>query len=167
MTISTITSSVGFPDKNPLPVWSLTLTEADLVWGRPSAMDVFTGNLPWHGVYPAWYWTISLPFFLDVDDNGETAYSFAAGYDPAHPAALGVDYFGDIQYYSISYGPYMPEIVLHADLTGYAHDGWSRWKFAPFSHDADAVYTPEPATLSLLAAGTALAALMARRRRRA
>ena len=170
MTISAIVSSGGFPDKNPLipPAWSLELDEDDLDWGRPWVMDLFTGNLPWHGVYPAWYWTITLPAALDVDDSGETAYNFTGDYDPLNPSASGVDYFGDIQYYSISYGPYSSEVDLHLeiDLTGHAHNGWSRWRFAPFSHNAEAVYTPEPATLSLLAAGAALAALMARRRRR-
>jgi len=182
LTIKTISSSdpvaVGNPDTNALPDWSLSLTASELLWGRPAEFEDFKGGgLPWHGTYPTLYWPVPLgpadsPFALDVnrhvDDGGEYAYNFTGEFDPAHPEAAGVDAYGDVQYYEITYAPYSPEFALHVDLIGFAHNHtWEAWRFAPFSHDADAAYTPEPATLILLA--TALGALafrgMGRRKR--
>jgi hypothetical protein len=180
-TVSADPVAVGNPDKNPLAPWSKTYTETDLTFGRPASLNVFKGGgLPWHGIYPAWYWTIDLtanapelhfaaggsPVFLDVDDNLEKAYDFTAGFDPPNPAASGVDNYGDVEYYLISYSPYEVGFSLHFDLIGYAHDGWAKWKFAPFSHDAEAVPTPEPATVTLLLIGAAGVGLSALRQRR-
>jgi len=157
LTIETITSTdpiaLGNPDKNPVGPWSLGLDSSDLLWGRPAEFDAFNGNgLPWHGVYPAWYWRIVLPQALDVDDDQETVYNFGEEFDSADPAASGTDAFGDIQYYEMSYTPYHPGMSLDVDLIGFAHNGVEIWRFSPFSHDARAAYVPEPATLVLFAA---------------
>lgn len=188
-TVSTDPVALGNPDKNPLAPWSRTYTESELTFGRPPAVNVFNGGgLPWHGIYPAWYWTIDLeanapglrflsgeppplwPIYFDVDDRGEKAYDFTQGFDPSDPAASGVDRYGDVEYYKITYSPYMVGFSVHFHLIGYAHNTtWDEWRFAPFSHDADA-FAPEPATLTLLilgGAGVGLSALCRCRRQRA
>ncbi len=167
LTIST-TAPSGPPtttDNNPLAPWTLTLEEADLVYGQPPWR---VAGLPPHGVYPAYYWAIDLDQ-LAVADAGETVYDFNENFDPNNPAASGEDEDpgkGDIQYYQISYAPYHPDISLHFDATGIDDGPGQGGAFAPFSHDAEAAFLPEPGTfaLGLLAVAGCAGAFWIRRR---
>lgn len=152
-TVSLDPVAQGNPDNNPLAPWSLTLDDDNLLYGVPDALSYFGGNFPSHGIYAAWHWMIEPPAALDIDGAGEDAYDFTQDFDPLDPSASGVDHHGDIQYYQITYSPYSPDFLIHIDLIGFAHNGWEAWKFAPFSHDCDAAFVPEPATLGLLAIG--------------
>jgi hypothetical protein len=115
------------------------------------------GGFPPHDVYPCPYWKIRLPDLL-VGTAQETVHNYTEGFDPDDP---GDEHTGDIQYYQITYQPYHPEVLVHADVYGVA--GNKYW-IAPFSHDADAAYAPEPATLGLLLAGLAGLAFVKKRR---
>ncbi len=147
VTINTIFNQA---DLNPLPLGTIaTLNIGNLASGdqpdTPDELGYFSGgNFPWHGIYPARFWSVGLPD-LDVLNAGETVQDYI-------PGGSGSD-SGDIQYYEISYSSsHSPGLMLHMDLIGFAHNGWNRWKFAPFSHDVSAS-APEPTTLVLLALG--------------
>ncbi|MCK4375157.1 MAG: choice-of-anchor N protein [Candidatus Brocadiae bacterium] len=169
VTVTTITDNPL--DNNPLAPASLTLTKDDLATGdQPSTPDELSyfQNFPDHGIYPARFWAVDLsqflypdtsPSFLDVENAGETVMDYI-------PGGTGVDQ-GDIQYFEISFSPINFFFALHFDLIGFATNTWTKWKFAPFSHDADAGGIPEPTTAVLLAVGVVgLAARRFRRRRR-
>jgi len=150
-------------DNNPLPLGTIAtldisnLTSGDQP-GEPDVLGYFDGkNFPWHGIYPARFWAVPLAP-LQVVAAGETVYDYI-------PGGTGSD-SGDVQYYEISYSPYSVDFMLHIDLVGYAHNGQSKWVFAPFSHDADAGAVPEPATAALLALGIAGLGIAGRRFRR-
>ena len=116
--------------------------------------------MPPHGVWPAYYWEVSLPDLL-VEASGELVQNWSPDED-------GWD-TGDIQFYDVAYSGF---VHTHYDLAGMAHNGLVVERFAPFSHDAfaigegDGYVIPEPATLCLLGGGLIGLAISRRRRRR-
>jgi len=134
-------------------VETLNLGQDDLKNGLPGMGPNETHTVPPHGAYPTDYWKLDLDN-LEVASAGETVYNYDAQFDPQNP---GEGHSGDLQHYEIEYTPYDPEVLLHIDLGGHLVDEGgqsipsqpSSYRFAPFSHDADAAYTPEPATLTL------------------
>ncbi len=175
ITITTITDNPN--DNNPLAPASLTIDATDLALGGAIGSPNDTSsifdemNFADHGIYPSRFWAVDLsqflfpsgsPYFgsssfLNVENAGETVVDYNPGGTP------GTDQ-GDIQYYQITYSPINPSFRLHFDLIGFATNGWSRWKFAPFSHDAEGFGVPEPTTVALL--GMALLGLGVRRARK-
>jgi len=108
-------------------------------------------DLPPHGVFPAYYWLVSLPDLL-VSTAGETVMDY-------QPGSTGSD-TGDIQAYELSFRGFDH---LHFDLMGTAvTSNKSSLKFAPFSHDAE--HFPVPGALLLGALGLALAGVICRPR---
>lgn len=138
---------------------SMSLAPGDSYWHEGNPDYPGPGVFPPHGVFPCPFWQVPLPD-LQVGSAGEDVYDFGEEFDPADP---GDTKAGDIQYYEIEYSPYHPEVLLHVDVYG-ATDWPSKYWFAPFSHDADAAHTPEPATLGLLLAGLAGLAFVKKRR---
>ncbi len=132
------------------------LLPGDLQFGSPDYPG--NGAFPPHDVYPCSFWQIVLPD-LQLDSAAEDVYDFTQDFDPDDPG--DAEHTGDIQYYEISYVPYDPEVLIHIDAFGLAG---GRYWVAPFSHDADAGYTPEPATMGLLLAGLAGLGFVKRRR---
>jgi hypothetical protein len=154
VTLHAITDHVG--DNNPLHSFpDVTLTSADVQYGTPSEAGYFNDkNFPSHGLYPAYFWAVSLPI-LQVDPvmgANETVYDFSGNFDLGPPVVADGTDSGDIQYFQITYSPYAPEFKLHMDAIGEAHNGHVEWVFAPFSHDAETAI-PEPGTTALLATG--------------
>ncbi len=125
-------------------------------FGTPLLPLAYPGDtpkeVPLHGIFPTAYWAVSLPDLM-VEDAGETVFNY-------NPGETGTD-TGDIQSYQVKYSGLF---WIHFDLGGVAHNGHLKTTFAPFSHDADAVLIPEPATLALL--GSGLAGMVFFRRRR-
>ena len=161
--IQSTTSTRGLgPDLNPvsldkiLTVANLTSVDqnGDPMPGMPDDYGVYAGNFPGHDTYPAYFWAVGLSDLL-IELWQEDVYDFGPSFDLTNPPSTAPD-VGDVQYYSISYQPYTYEFMFEIDLIGYAHNGSSQWRFAPFSHNADA-HSPEPGTALLL--GTALAGL--------
>ncbi|MFO7956540.1 MAG: PEP-CTERM sorting domain-containing protein [Candidatus Brocadiia bacterium] len=87
------------------------------------------------------------------------------GTTPPDPWASDWNY-GDIQYYTIEYDPFIVGYELYFDVVGLAQGSPELWRFAPFSHNARSVALPEPATAVLLLTGRAGLAAYKRRRRR-
>jgi len=150
------------PHLNPGSL-DVTLTVANLTsqqWGTPvpgmpEDYGLYGGNFPGHDTYPAYFWAVTVADLL-IDMMQEDVYDFSPSFDLENPPVPAPD-VGDVQYYEISYQPHTPEFMFEIDLIGEAHNGKSQWRFAPFSHNADAQAVPEPATVLLL--GAALAGL--------
>lgn len=108
-----------------------------------------------HGIFPAYYWAVSLPDLL-VGSAGETV----PDYQPGETGFAD----GDIQRYIVSVSGFE---TVHFDLTGrsFLPNGKPKINFAPYSHDAE--YgdgkVPEPSTLLLLGMGIAVVVPMRRR----
>jgi hypothetical protein len=124
----------------------ITIAGGDMKYGHPADL-----SQP-HGIYDTYYYSVELPD-LEVGTAGDTIFDYNENYTPGNP---GKPDTGAIQYYEVSYENYF---LIHMDLTGramkYNENGellnsWDR--FAPFSHDADAV-VPEPATMFLVGTG--------------
>lgn len=103
-----------------------------------------------HGIYnDAYYVTVPLEN-LDVNKNpSDTIINYVDIAEDKTPPGTGT---GDIDLYKITYSDFF---LIHMDLTGMTHYNNSKkdaMKFAPFSHDADAVI-PEPGSLLLLGIG--------------
>jgi len=98
-----------------------------------------------HGIFPAYYWAVSLPDLL-VATAGETVPDY-------QPGTTGTA-VGDIQRYVVSVSGFK---TVHFDLTGLPlpQNGKLKRNFAPYSHDAEyhEGHTPEPSTLLLLGLG--------------
>jgi len=137
------------PVPDPIPDVDETRPPPDPIFGTPP-------DLPPHGIFPTYFWTVSLPDLM-VATAGETILDY-------QPDQTGVA-TGDIQKYEISYSGFALLAEIHFDLTGLAVDtAHQQFRFAPFSHDLSAHAVPEPGTLLLLLTGVAGVACRWRRR---
>jgi len=167
----------GYTSVDALP-WFLD--EDDLNFNQtPPVNATYEGStFPSHGIYPAPFWEVPLPpmDLVDPDNGGGVdVYNYDENYNPENPGSSDTD-TGAIQYYLIDYTPVLDSrFLIHVDATGWAHNGQSVWRFAPFSHDADYPGTdpdqeppiiPEPSTILLLGSGLVLFGIRARVRRR-
>jgi len=159
----------GNPDTNPFAL-SRSYDGDDLRYGTPDDFVDFGGSSSPHGVYPAPTWVV--PLFpegdpganaLEVGIAGEKVFDFDGDFDPSRPAGPDGEKwgYGDIQYFEISYSPH--GTAFHTDALGYAHNGFSQWRFAPYSHDVLA--TAEPGTLAIFVLGLGGIAVHILRRR--
>lgn len=140
----------------------------DMVYGTPP-VDAMLGNAEWdpgdlssHGIFPAYFKEVGFTFSAS-QQSGIYNSQDDAGSGPIAGTVLYYKRF-DFEIAGLN-----PGQVVHFDLY---NEKFSRGgeidinKFAPFSHDAQAVtLVPEPETYAMLLAGLGLVGLMARRRR--
>lgn len=116
------------------------------------------GDLPTHGIYPAWYTEFEAGDFGEVggiqDVQPPSTWNPTMGYIP------GGNHLGEYKMYSISI---TGDAFVHFDAYNLNPDGTID-QFAPFSHDAG-TGVPEPATMLLFGLGLAGAGVVRKLRK--
>lgn len=127
-----------------------TFTNSDFQQGIPPELAGWSGNARTHDVYQDAYFVSVLLDNLQVNKTpADTIINYVDIAQGELPPGTDT---GDIDIYRITYNDIF---LIHTDLTGmtrYTNSNRDAMKFAPFSHDADAV-VPEPSTILLLSSG--------------
>lgn len=124
----------------------------------PIRFDGGNDDLPKHGIYPAWFTEFNAGDFADVGGLGDVI--TPSSWFPTDGYIGGGIHRGEFKKFTITLNN---TGVVHFDAFTLNPDGTID-KFAPFSHDAEAV--PEPTTAILFGLGMGGAALVRRFRNR-
>ena len=149
----------------------------DMTFGTPPLETILggastdPGDLPTHGMYPT-YFAEQMFTFSATDQSAIYNTQDQAGSGPQagtgmYFARFDFDLSGLAAGFGLHFDLYNESLVTYCKNRNCTIGDIDVNKFAPFSHDAQAMVTPvpEPETYAMLLAGLALMAFVARRRR--